>query len=526
MAIVPTYSTGTVSVAHGATVVAAASGSPVWTINAFASDPLVIDGFGPVEIMGVTDDGHLTIEKWPYTSVVGSTYKILQIGTLRFAPAAMAVSVNRLVSALDADGFYIFVKSTATAPDTSKGDDGQFARQPSTKKEWLKTAGVWVYQGIYATSTTGPDGTAAAPQFSFAVDTDTGMYRVGDNILGLSAGAASVLQLDGSTASSATGLKIKSAAVAAGLALSVLSSGASEALTIDAKGTGTITIGSVSTGVIALARNTGVTGTLSASSDFAIATNKFTVAGASGNTAVAGTLAVAGVSALAGNVTIGAGGAAGVQAVILLNGGSGAAGGGEIIFQNNNVTSWVIAPDSVIQGSGTSKNLDIFAAGVGNAAQFNVSSLALSLYSTTASTTTSTGAVIIGNGTLGGLGVGGDINWTGAGLTSYAPATPVSTGGAFTTVSASMGFKKFGKLTFVEGVLTITTLGSATGFARIALPVTPLASIVFVLGAFNGSTQSTVSATVNFVSSNEMAIGLTGAANGQSIYYSGIYYSA
>jgi hypothetical protein len=58
------------------------------------------------------------------------------------------------------------------------------------------------------------------------------------------------LQVDGSTASAATGLKVKSAAAAAGLALSVISSGTNENLKIDAKGSGTITIGSVSTGAV------------------------------------------------------------------------------------------------------------------------------------------------------------------------------------------------------------------------------------------------------------------------------------
>lgn len=60
------------------------------------------------------------------------------------------------------------------------------------------------------------------------------------------------LQVDAGTASAATGLKIKSAAAAGGLALSVISSGAAENLTMDAKGTGTVTIAGTSTGNIVL----------------------------------------------------------------------------------------------------------------------------------------------------------------------------------------------------------------------------------------------------------------------------------
>ena len=62
------------------------------------------------------------------------------------------------------------------------------------------------------------------------------------------------LKVDGSTASAATGLQVKSAAAAAGLALSVVSSGTNENLTVDAKGSGTITLGGTSTGAITLTR--------------------------------------------------------------------------------------------------------------------------------------------------------------------------------------------------------------------------------------------------------------------------------
>lgn len=59
-----------------------------------------------------------------------------------------------------------------------------------------------------------------------------------------------VLQVDGSTASQATGLKLTGAAAASGFAIAVISSGTDENLTINAKGAGTITLGNVSTGRI------------------------------------------------------------------------------------------------------------------------------------------------------------------------------------------------------------------------------------------------------------------------------------
>lgn len=60
------------------------------------------------------------------------------------------------------------------------------------------------------------------------------------------------LSVDASTASSATGVLVKSAAAGAGAALSVTSSGTNDALNINAKGTGGIQIGNTSSGAIGI----------------------------------------------------------------------------------------------------------------------------------------------------------------------------------------------------------------------------------------------------------------------------------
>lgn len=73
-------------------------------------------------------------------------------------------------------------------------------------------------------------------------------------------------KIDASAASSATGMEIVAAAAAGGVNLRAISSGAAENLTVNAKGTGTISLGSVSTGNITLARATGVTGALTVTS--------------------------------------------------------------------------------------------------------------------------------------------------------------------------------------------------------------------------------------------------------------------
>ena len=74
------------------------------------------------------------------------------------------------------------------------------------------------------------------------------------------------LQVDNSTASAATGIKITAAAAAGGVAIAAISSGADENVTLDAKGSGTVTINGTGTGNISLARATGVTGALTVTS--------------------------------------------------------------------------------------------------------------------------------------------------------------------------------------------------------------------------------------------------------------------
>lgn len=64
------------------------------------------------------------------------------------------------------------------------------------------------------------------------------------------------LQVDASTATSITGIKIKSAAAGGGVAISAIGEASNGNLTLDAQGSGTITVGGTSTGAITLTRAT------------------------------------------------------------------------------------------------------------------------------------------------------------------------------------------------------------------------------------------------------------------------------
>lgn len=75
--------------------------------------------------------------------------------------------------------------------------------------------------------------------------------------VGRQGATAPALKIHTSTSSSATGVSVTSAAAGSGVALAAISSGTNEALTIDAKGSGTITIAGTSTGQVTVAEGSG-----------------------------------------------------------------------------------------------------------------------------------------------------------------------------------------------------------------------------------------------------------------------------
>src|SRR6202022_947767 len=146
MTAFPSYSTGTVAVAASGTVVTGAG--TVWSgVNARPGDEIVIAG-NTVTVVDVTDTTHLVIDPWPYAAVAaGATYKVYQKSPFRFAGGQVMADVSTMVGALNTSGFFFFVPPTATVPDPSYGNDGQYAFKPSTGAYWLKTGGLWVSSG-------------------------------------------------------------------------------------------------------------------------------------------------------------------------------------------------------------------------------------------------------------------------------------------------------------------------------------------------------------------------------------------
>jgi hypothetical protein len=95
------------------------------------------------------------------------------------------------------------------------------------------------------------------------------------------------LKVVGAVTDSATGLQITPAADGDGLAVDVISTNTNESLTIDAKGTGTVTIANTSTGAVTIKPATTVTGELTSSGGLSIAGGKDIALSASTGTKIA-----------------------------------------------------------------------------------------------------------------------------------------------------------------------------------------------------------------------------------------------
>lgn len=140
------YRTGTASVVADASVVDFSSA--LMLQHAMIGDHISINRLPAVEVTAVNTQVQLGIEPWAGATLSAVPYVLFQDSLLRAARGQLAVDVSKLNVALNASGYFYFVAADQTVPDPSDGDDGQYARQPSTGKEWLKVGGIWVFQGI------------------------------------------------------------------------------------------------------------------------------------------------------------------------------------------------------------------------------------------------------------------------------------------------------------------------------------------------------------------------------------------
>jgi hypothetical protein len=145
-----------------------------------------------------------------------------------------------------------------------------------------------------------------------------------------------------------------------------------------------------------------------------------------------GALTVAGGVGIGGQLHVGTAGS--VVARLALYGGAGSGEGANISIQKGGVFNWVFGSASCILG-GTSDDFLIFASGVGNEAfRISTADRSVSIKSTTASTSSTTGALVVS----GGVGIGGAISINASDSTiSYSTGSP---GLVLTPKDAAVGY--------------------------------------------------------------------------------------
>lgn len=165
--------------------------------------------------------------------------------------------------------------------------------------------------------------------------------------------------VDASTGSAVTGLNIKSAASAGGLALSIISSGTNENLTLDAKGSGTLTLNGTATGNVTTPRVTTITNATASTTTTTGALQVVGGVGIGGAANVGGALNVTGAVALANAViTLGTNSQA---TTLIINGGNIGATAGIKIQTNGTDEVWY-GSENFVTGAGSISKATIFSA--------------------------------------------------------------------------------------------------------------------------------------------------------------------
>lgn len=123
-------------------------------------------------------------------------------GMYSLADGALRFSNNGTQTfALSSLGAAVFTSGSAGTPSISFLTDSDTGMYTSSANELDFTTngvfrlGITANQVISRLSHAGVDGTAGTPSYGFESDTDTGMYRVGANVLGFSAGATAVFDI-------------------------------------------------------------------------------------------------------------------------------------------------------------------------------------------------------------------------------------------------------------------------------------------------------------------------------------------
>jgi hypothetical protein len=120
-----------------------------------------------------------------------------------------------------------------------------------------------------------------------------------------------------------------------------------------------------------------------------------------------------------------------------------------------------------------------------------------------------------------------DLKWVGGPTTDYAvPVTAVS--GTIGDAEFTGVYKRLGKYVFIEGIVSITDIGTASGRVKFALPINQAANLVGfpALQAIYEPGFATTAAAVNWDAANYVSVSISGLSSGAHIHLNGVYRGA
>lgn len=141
------YSTGSASITAGGKTVTLTGGL---TIQLVSGDPFYSGGqCGLIDT--ITDDTHFELKlPWVGSTLVNAPYVVQFLASSRYEAAFTGQKLRELLTILDGVGLIYYVPASASVPDVSVGEEGQFAIKivPGLAWTfWVKQSGVWVSLG-------------------------------------------------------------------------------------------------------------------------------------------------------------------------------------------------------------------------------------------------------------------------------------------------------------------------------------------------------------------------------------------
>lgn len=247
----------TASVATGITIVgaAAAGGVAIQVLSSGTNEALKIDAKAAATVtINGTSASATGVNIGSATAAAGTVLNVTSTN-------AAALTVGRQgatnpVLAVDASASTVVTGIVVTGGTAAAGVAIQVTSSGANEALSIdaKAAAAVTINGAAASALGVNIGSATAAAGTVLTVTSTNAAALA---VGRQGATAPALLVNANTASSATGISIVSAAAAGGVAVAAISSGTNESLTVDAKGSGTITLNATATGGVVIGSATG-----------------------------------------------------------------------------------------------------------------------------------------------------------------------------------------------------------------------------------------------------------------------------